>query len=217
MVHPARSAQSDWESRCGFGKLLCCEMDRTGERDKLLRVMLTAKGQHQAQMEVDARLLGRPPRFTGNEAEWSDWPFQARATPMKVDALISPRRKAKGGDKGSRGNRLTTRPARLATYAASWDTPRGTAGTDRGRLRESTTVSHRVKERTKGKGRWQRQRQSEQTMSTRTSARRSHADSATVSAANRDDNWIMALEREAPQADLSKETSFDVCSHAANG
>ena len=30
-------------------------------------------------MEVDARLLGRPPRFTGNEAEWSDWSFQARA------------------------------------------------------------------------------------------------------------------------------------------
>ena len=30
-------------------------------------------------MEVDARLLGRPPRFTGNEAEWSDWSFQAGA------------------------------------------------------------------------------------------------------------------------------------------
>ena len=30
-------------------------------------------------MEVDARLLGRPPRFTGNETEWSDWSFQARA------------------------------------------------------------------------------------------------------------------------------------------
>ena len=30
-------------------------------------------------MEVDARLLGRPPRFTGTETEWSDWSFQARA------------------------------------------------------------------------------------------------------------------------------------------
>ena len=30
-------------------------------------------------MEVDARLLGRPPRFTGNETEWPDWSFQARA------------------------------------------------------------------------------------------------------------------------------------------
>ena len=38
-----------------------------------------------------------------------------------------------------------------------------------------------------------------------------HADSTTVSAVTRDDNWIMVLEREAPQADLSKETGFDVC------
>ena len=30
-------------------------------------------------MEVDACLLGRPPRFTGSEAEWSDGSFQARA------------------------------------------------------------------------------------------------------------------------------------------
>ena len=28
---------------------------------------------------VDARLLGRPPRLTGNEAECPDWSFQARA------------------------------------------------------------------------------------------------------------------------------------------
>ena len=37
------------------------------------------------------------------------------------------------------------------------------------------------------------------------------ADSATVSAVTRDDNWIMVLEREAPQAGFSKETGFDVC------
>ena len=30
------------------GKLLCCEVDRTGERDRWWRVNLTAKGQHQA-------------------------------------------------------------------------------------------------------------------------------------------------------------------------
>ena len=29
--------------------------------------------------ELDARLLGRPPRFGGSEAEWQDWSFQARA------------------------------------------------------------------------------------------------------------------------------------------
>ena len=38
-----------------------------------------------------------------------------------------------------------------------------------------------------------------------------HADSAAVSAVTRDEHWIMVLEREAPQADLSKETGFDVC------
>ena len=31
-----------------------------------------------------------------------------------------------------------------------------------------------------------------------------HADSAAMSAVTRDDHWIMVLEREAPQADLSK-------------
>ena len=30
-------------------------------------------------MMVDARLLGRPPKFAGNETERSDWSFQARA------------------------------------------------------------------------------------------------------------------------------------------
>ena len=30
-------------------------------------------------MEVGACLLGRPPRFTGSEVEWSDRSFQARA------------------------------------------------------------------------------------------------------------------------------------------
>ena len=30
-------------------------------------------------MEVDACLLGRPPRFTSDATEWSDWSFQARA------------------------------------------------------------------------------------------------------------------------------------------
>ena len=29
--------------------------------------------------ELDARLLGRPPRFGGAEAEWADWVFQTRA------------------------------------------------------------------------------------------------------------------------------------------
>ena len=47
-------------------------------------------------------------------------------------------------------------------------------------------------------------------MSTRSSAR-DDPTSATVSAVTRDDNWIMVLEREAPQADLSKETGFDLC------
>ena len=38
-----------------------------------------AAGSIRVEMEVDARLLGRPPRFTGVETEWSDWSFQARA------------------------------------------------------------------------------------------------------------------------------------------
>ena len=29
--------------------------------------------------EVDARLLGRPPKFDGSEAAWQDWVFQTRA------------------------------------------------------------------------------------------------------------------------------------------
>ena len=44
-------------------------------------------------MVVDARLLGRP-RFTGNEAEWSVWSFQARAyfdtaNPSVADHLVA--------------------------------------------------------------------------------------------------------------------------------
>ena len=44
--------------------------------------------------ELDARLLGRPPRFTGNEAEWSDWSFHASAysdtvNPSMADHLHS--------------------------------------------------------------------------------------------------------------------------------
>ena len=43
-------------------------------------------------------------------------------------------------------------------------------------------------------------------------------DSTAVSAVTRDDHWIMVLEREAPQSDLSKETGFDMCAdHVANG
>ena len=38
-----------------------------------------------------------------------------------------------------------------------------------------------------------------------------HADCTAVSAVTRDDHWIMMLEREAPQADLSKR------SHVASG
>ena len=32
-----------------------------------------------AEMEVDARLLGRPPKFDGSENAWPDWSFQVRA------------------------------------------------------------------------------------------------------------------------------------------
>ena len=44
-------------------------------------------------------------------------------------------------------------------------------------------------------------------MSTTNSVR----ETRTVSAVTRDDNWIMVLEREAPQAVSSKEAGFDVC------
>ena len=44
-----------------------------------------------------------------------------------------------------------------------------------------------------------------------------HADSTAVSVVTQDDHWIMMLEREAPQADLSKETGFEgVRSHVAH-
>ena len=36
-----------------------------------------------------------------------------------------------------------------------------------------------------------------------------HADSAAVSAVTGDDHWVMVLEREGPQAELSKETGFE--------
>ena len=38
--------------------------------------------------DVDARLLGKPPRFLGDEAEWSDWEFATRAYLDTVDPLM---------------------------------------------------------------------------------------------------------------------------------
>ena len=84
--HPAPIHFVTWYTQPGRRKLtgrvnallgnLCYELERTGERDMSLGVGRTAEGQ--STMEVDARLLGRPPRFTGSEAAWSDWSFQAR-------------------------------------------------------------------------------------------------------------------------------------------
>ena len=40
-------------------------------------------------MELDARLLGKPPRFGGSETEWADWSFQARAYMDLLDNEIA--------------------------------------------------------------------------------------------------------------------------------
>ena len=140
-----------------------------------------------------------------------DWnasvnPSDSTSTPMEVDALTPPRRKAKGGDKGSgkKGSGKTQQ-----RKAASWDTTRGIAGIVKGRLRENTTARHRVKERQRAKA--VARAGNVNSVFEEQCEGDPHTDSETVSAVTRDDNWIMVLEREEPQADLSKETGFDVC------
>ena len=67
-----RSASSDWESHGASGKFYC-EAYWTN-----WWVWRTAASIH-GEMEAAARLLGRRPRFTGTETEWSRWSLHARA------------------------------------------------------------------------------------------------------------------------------------------
>ena len=54
------------ESRCASGKLLSCKSGRSGARDRLLGgVKCGSEGSTPSKMEVDARLLGRPPKIHG--------------------------------------------------------------------------------------------------------------------------------------------------------
>ncbi len=40
-------------------------------------------------MEIDSKLLGRPPLLDGSEAAWADWQFQTRAYFETLDADVS--------------------------------------------------------------------------------------------------------------------------------
>ena len=40
--------------------------------------------------DLDPRLLGRPPKFGGNDSEWSDWQFQTRAYLDTLDENVAP-------------------------------------------------------------------------------------------------------------------------------
>ncbi len=40
-------------------------------------------------MEIDAKLIRRPPHFDGNEAAWAEWAFQTRAYLEALDTDIS--------------------------------------------------------------------------------------------------------------------------------
>ena len=62
-----------------FWQVVVLRSGRTGERDRLLRVSLAAKGQHQARWRSMRVCSADHQRFTGSEAEWSDRSFQARA------------------------------------------------------------------------------------------------------------------------------------------
>ena len=101
--------------------------------------------------------------------------------------------------------------ARLATYAASRDTTRGIARTAKehlmvGRLTARDRANGMTKCKGGGKGSGKVNSVSEERCEGDP-----HADSTAVSAVTQDDHWIMMLEREARQADLSKETGFEVC------
>ena len=99
------------------------------------------------------------------------------------------------------GSQATTKGIGLATCAARRDTTRGIAGTGKEHPMEGRPTAR------DGNGK-------ENRVSEERCGRDPHADSTAVSAVTQDDNWIMMLERAAPQADLSKKkkkTGFEVC------
>ena len=122
---------------------------------------------------------------------WTHW--QRRdAKPKEV-----PRAQGRKALTRHRGGQTTTKLARLATCAARRDTTRGIAeGSSKGKTKDkgcgkgNDKLNSVCEERREGDP---------------------HVDSTAKSAVTQDDHWIMMLEREAPQADLSKETGFEMC------
>ena len=126
-----------------------------------------------------------------------DWnatvnPSDSTSTPMEVDALTPPRRQGLGEDAEETG------------WRQDWQ------DLLREGLLESSRAKASGKGKTKGKGGGKGSGKVNSVHEEQCEGD-PHADSETVSAVTRNDNWIMVLEREAPQADLSKETGFDVC------
>ena len=72
MVHPVRSDRGDRERVTALqGSRFLSVLDEL--------VGVAGRWDNTYEMEVDARLLGRPPRFPGTDTELSDCSFQARA------------------------------------------------------------------------------------------------------------------------------------------
>ena len=153
-----------------------------------------------------------------------DWnatanPSASTSTPMEVDALTPLRRKAKGDAKGSgkKGFGKTQRKsgddeAGKTCYICgkSGHCARDCWNRQGASERRSPDGKGSSKGKTKSKSAGKCDSRLKSVCEERCEGD-PHADSTAVNAATQDDHWIMMLEREAPQADLSKETGFEVC------
>ena len=160
--------------------------------------------------------------------DWNETanPSDSTQTPTEVDALTPPRRKAKGDAKGSgkKGSGKTQKKSaddkagktchvcgKSGHHARDcWNRQGATDG-------RSPDGKGSSKGKTKGKGGGKGSGKVNSVCEEQCEGD-SHADSTAVSAVTRDDHWIVMLEREAPQADLSKRDRFrGVRSQVAHG
>ena len=153
-----------------------------------------------------------------------DWnatanPSASTSTPIEVDALTPPRRKAKGDAKGSgkKGFGTTKRKsgddeAGKTCYVCgkSGHCARDCWNRQGASERRSPDGKGSSKGKTKSKSAGKGNGRVNSVCEERCEGD-PHADSTAVNAVTQDDHWITMKEREAPQADLSKETGFEVC------